>query len=357
MRMINRSNILNIFFFIILILLLVITFFMFKPFFNSVMWAIILTLVFFPVHKWLTKVLRGRNTLSALIMTLIALVIVIIPCFLFFLTLITQGIEFYSHASQYIRGPEFSDLIAAYQDQGKMQIIQDKLTPLGISIQNVRDFLLNSINIVGNFLFSQTKAMIINVFAFFVTVLFTIFTFFFLLRDGEKTFAELKEILPLKTEDKDYIFKTLYNTTRGVVLGMAASGILVGGALIIGYSIVGVPYAFFWGILSIILAFLPIIGPGLIYVPLSLYSMAYIGFGKGLFLLMYGLVWGNLVDYLIRPYFISETAKIPILLLFFAVLGGLHFFGIIGVFLGPLLIATLLSFIRIYRKEFVAEEK
>ena len=85
--------------------------------------------------------------------------------------------------------------------------------------------------------------------------------------------------------------------------------------------------------------------------------MAYIGFGKGLFLLMYGLVWGNLVDYLIRPYFISETAKIPILLLFFAVLGGLHFFGIIGVFLGPLLIATLLSFIRIYRKEFVAEEK
>lgn len=349
----RRPNIFIVFFFAVFLVLIFTAFLFVKPFFNAFVWAIILSLVFFPLHLMITSLFRGHRTLSASLLTLIAVVVVIIPTFFMILKLVQQGVELYHQGVTYLQSDKLDHLIQNVTEKKYIAQAREQLATYGITLPSIREFLVGKLEFLGGLLLSQTKAIVLNVMSFLLNAFCTIVIFFFLLRDGQQFFIRLKELLPLKQDDKEYVFKTLYDTTRGVVLGISVSALVQGTTLFIGYLITGIPNALFWGLLTFIAAFIPIVGVGLTWLPLCVYAWINIGIGKAVFLLVYGYIFICIADNFIRPYLTSEKVKIHILLLLISIFGGLHLFGILGIFLGPLVMATLLAFVKIYRREYV----
>jgi len=351
----RRPNIFIIFFFAVFLVLIATAFLFVKPFFHAFVWAIILSLVFFPLHQGATRLFRGHRTLSASLLTLIAVVVVIIPAFFMILKLVQQGVELYHQGVTYLQSDKLDHLIQNVTEKKYISEAREQLAAYGITLPSIREFLIGKLEFIGGFLLSQTKAIVLNVMAFLLNAFVTIVIFFFLLRDGQQFFTHLKELLPLKQDDKEYVFKTLYDTTRGVVLGISVSALVQGTTLFIGYLIIGIPNSLFWGLLTFIAAFIPIVGVGLTWLPLCVYAWINCGIGKAVFLLVYGYIFISIADNFIRPYLTSEKVKIHLLLLLISIFGGLHLFGILGIFLGPLIMATLLAFVKIYRREYVMD--
>ncbi len=136
----------------------------------------------------------------------------------------------------------------------------------------------------------------------------------------------------------------IYATIYGGILIAMIQGVLGG----LSFWILGLPSPIFWGTAMGLLSFIPIGGTALIWVPAAIILLIEGAVLKGFILLGLGVFVISMVDNLLRPFFISTRTNIHPLLLFFAVLGGVQAFGLIGLFAGPLIATLFLTLIEIY---------
>ena len=144
---------------------------------------------------------------------------------------------------------------------------------------------------------------------------------------------------------------TITAVVKGIVITAIVQGLLAG----IAYGVLGVPVPVFLMALTILLAPLPLGGTALIWGPVTLYLFWTAPLWKGIVMLAWGVGVVTTVDNVLRPLLIGHGAKLPVLLLFFSIIGGLGAYGLIGLFLGPILLAILLSAIQIYREDYLTE--
>ena len=147
----------------------------------------------------------------------------------------------------------------------------------------------------------------------------------------------------------------MHATLKGSFLTGLAQGILTA----IGFAIVGIPAAIFWGVVAIIFSFLPMIGSALIWVPGVAYltityllHMSDVALWQPIFLAIWGVALISTVDNVMRPFVMNTETNMPTIILFFSILGGVKAFGFIGILLGPLLFALLTTLIHIYKNYF-----
>jgi predicted PurR-regulated permease PerM len=179
---------------------------------------------------------------------------------------------------------------------------------------------------------------------FFFTLLFL----YYLFKDGDRLFERLKEVIPLPSKERDLLihrFKDMiYATIYGGILIAIIQGLLGG----LSFWVLGLASPIFWGTAMAFLSFIPVGGTALIWVPASILLLVQGAFLKGIILVGLGVFGISMVDNLLRPFFISTRTKIHPLLLFFAVLGGIQVFGLIGLVAGPLIVTLFLTLIEIY---------
>ena len=130
-----------------------------------------------------------------------------------------------------------------------------------------------------------------------------------------------------------------------------AQGLLAG----FGFWLLDLPFALLLGLASAFASFVPLGGAALVWVPAMLYFFEQGLWGRGLLLLAWGLLVISLVDNILKPWIIGSRTKIPTLFLFLGILGGIRAYGVIGVFLGPVLLATIVACFRIYREQYEVE--
>jgi predicted PurR-regulated permease PerM len=168
---------------------------------------------------------------------------------------------------------------------------------------------------------------------------------------------ELKFLSPLPDEyDEEIIhkFRSVVDATfRGQVLTAIAQGLVTG----IGLAIAGVPAPILWGAVAALFSLIPMVGAAAVWVPASIYlfvlaSMDRIGWGWGIFLVVWGIAVVSVVDNLIRPWAMKAGTNMHAIVLFFSIIGGLSAFGFVGIILGPLVVALLVTVIAIYRDFF-----
>ncbi|MFA6002773.1 MAG: AI-2E family transporter [Elusimicrobiota bacterium] len=188
------------------------------------------------------------------------------------------------------------------------------------------------------FVFFQTGVMIVSL--------------FFCFRDGLRMMRVVADLVPMTPGNQGLIMenisRTLIALTRGVFITAAAQGILAG----IGFLAVGVRFPILFAFATGFLAMVPFLGAALVWLPIGIYTAAKVSLAKGIFVLAWGALVVSLVDNLLRPILIGREARLPVLLLFFAIVGGLKTYGFEGMILGPLILVTVLTFVRIYREQY-----
>lgn len=213
-----------------------------------------------------------------------------------------------------------------------------------------------SISTFGNELLSVLFGNVTEVVSFgsrmAVGLLLSAFLVYYLLRDGERFVAWLIEVAPMSTAACDRLFQRIDRTARGVIVGHLMVAFIQGVVGGVGLLVAGVPNAAFWTFLMILLALLPLIGAFFVWAPASAYLVAAGRPRWGLFLFVYGLVVVGLVDNYARPIIIDHEAHFNPAVVLVGVFGAVYAIGMIGLFIGPIVLAVLAATIEAFNEDY-----
>ncbi len=322
---------------------------LFLPFFQPIAWATILALFLFPLNRFLRRKLKGRRGLSALILTCAVIVFVLIPISFALTEVTTQALELVGGAKSLLqKGPEA--LVPSPEKHPRLhalvKMIMDRLAPFETQVKQVLAAVASG---TGQFLLAQGKALFKNTVQLILNLVFMLITLFYLFRDGDEFFERLKGLLPTAPEDTERIAGKVQEVLLAVLYGSILTGLVQGLAALVIYIILGVPSPVLLGLLTTAASFVPIVGTALIWVPTVVYLLIKGALIKALILFIYCLLVVSQIDSLLRPFIVGSRTEIHNLFLFFSILGGLKTFGILGVFLGPIILSLSVSLIEIYR--------
>jgi predicted PurR-regulated permease PerM len=320
-----------------------------SPFLSSIIWAILLAMIFYPLFQKLQRLLKKREVLSALIMTLLVLIVIVLPFSLLMASLASEVVDVYHRVEELIKTGQ----LQAYLERIKeIPILTWILARLGqyidLSQTDPLPLLLKNLKQISTFIFNQTTILLKGFSTFITGFFFTLLSLYYLFKDGGHLFRRLKEIVPLPSKERDLLIQRfkdmIYATIYGGILIAIIQGLLGG----LSFWVLGLPSPIFWGTAMALLSFIPIGGTALIWAPAVILLLIGGAVWKGLILLGVGVFVISMVDNILRPLFVSSKTNIHPLLLFFAVLGGIQAFGLIGLVAGPLIVTLFLTLIEIY---------
>ncbi|MNR80540.1 putative inner membrane protein [compost metagenome] len=300
-----------------------------RPFWEALAWALVIAFVTWPTFRRLLRALKGQQTLAAFLMLLVVVTVVAVP-----LTLILRAAA--------VEGALMLESIRAWLASNPFPAILERYPQLALIWENALEPLIHDSKRLGETLGSQALPWL-KAIAGAGTNLFQLglafFTLFFFYRNGEnyarKTRAVLRRFLG---DDIDRILYPVRETTRAVFFGVILAALSQGAVAGLGYTLFGIPSPVLLGILTGICALLPF-GATVIWVPAGAWLLLQGELWQGIGLLLWGVLAISTIDNLVRPLFISGTTRLPYLQVFFAFLGGLAAFGLLGLFLGPAILS------------------
>lgn len=320
-----------------------------EPFLGPLAWAIFLG---FMLQSWqtsLTKLLRGRASISAFALTMLVLVMFLGPLTALTIAFARQATELAARMQVWISAQQGTGL----SKLGNIPVVGSALDWLDENVQvsaaHVQAWLAQG----SKGLFEQLASLGGTAFLGAVgTVLaFTVMLFllFFFIRDGRAIAKRGASLVPLAADRREDLADRLAAVTRAVVRGTVLTALIQGLLLGIGFAVVGLQAPVVFGVLGAVLSVVPFGGTALVWVPAVIYLALQGDYTQAAVLLAFGVVVST-VDNFLKPLLISDRTELPTLGVFIGVIGGLAAFGIIGLFLGPVVIALALALVDFTRE-------
>jgi predicted PurR-regulated permease PerM len=306
------------------------------PFFSSILWAGILTYTTWPIYEWVRHHARLGHMATAGVMVVVVAVVVVLPLAL----AVPGGASDIDQIRRAIQDALQAGLPMAPDWLDKVPLVGQSLTDLwntwAADLSSMVSFFRPYFGMAGELLLSVLLGLANGVLLF----LLALFVAFFFYGSGEKLAAHAVAILRrIAGLQADRLIAVTGSTIRGVVYGILGTALVQGILTGIGLWITGVPRPLLLGVIAGGLSVLPI-GAPVVWIPSGLWLMSNGSTAWGIALLIYGTVAISGADNVIRPFFISRGARLPFLLTMLGVLGGALAFGLLGVFVGPVLLGV-----------------
>ncbi|HEU4711693.1 MAG TPA: AI-2E family transporter [Pyrinomonadaceae bacterium] len=315
---------------------------MLVPFLGVIAWATVLVILFYPVHKRIAKRLN-RPALAALISCLLVVLIILVPIGLITVAVFNE----LANALQSIQAGVNSLLDPNSRVSGPILNFVGRF--VDISQLRSEEFLLDRLKGVSGQIAGQTLGFLGGLAGVLVQMFFVIFTMYYFFRDGENISRTVRDTLPLEREQAEGIMartrEVIDASVYGVITIAAIQGTLGG----LAFWALGLRSALIWGVAMTFLSMVPMLGAFLVWVPAAIYLAVTGHWVKALMLAVWGTFVIGMIDNFLRPKLVGSRTRLHELLIFFSVLGGLSVFGVLGVVLGPVVLAITLALVEVYR--------
>lgn len=305
-----------------------------EPFLQVIILGTVLVMVFSPVHDWFKRRTR-RDSLSALLSTITTVLVIIVPVLLVTTVLVGQlpaAVDTVQSGVEGLRGKW--DVANA---EGGW--VSDLRHSLGLEDFFQEQKIKEYTNTLSNVLVKQTFTVVGGFVGLLLNFVFLIFSLYFLFRDRDKLAAKWPEMLPLDSEQSTALAtrtrEVIHACVYGVIFVATVQGFLGG----VTFWLLGLPSPVVWGVIMTLLCTLPIVGAWLVWLPAAIGLAVHGDYTKAIILVVVGQFVISSIDGLIRPIVVGQRAKLHELLIFFSVLGGLRYFGILGILIGPVVMA------------------
>ena len=326
---------------------------MLQPFIGVVLWAVVLVIVFFPVHRRI-QARVGSPGWSALLSCLLVILVILVP-----LTLLTFAVvNEVSDIAQLLQPKKDETGGAANAAAGLLDPNNPYVGPavrwlgqyVDIGRLGSQAEIADRLKDVSGAVAQSALGFVGGAVGFVVEVFFVIFTMYYLFRDGERLRAAAYDMTPLSDEKAREIFDR-----TGEVIGASVYGVLViavvqgmlGG---LAFWVLGLPSPLLWGVVMIFLSMIPMLGSFIVWVPAAVYLALSGHWAKAVMLTVWGALVIGSVDNFLRPKLVGERTRLHELLIFFSVLGGLQVFGVLGIVLGPVIVAITIALLDVLRE-------
>ena len=328
--------------FLLLLALVTVAFFwIISPFFGAVFWAMVLALMFMPVHRRLCARLRGRDTLAARGTLLFCMVIVVVPMIFVVGAMVDEATGF----TQRLRTGEFNPRTYFEQIQNALPgWSRDLLGRFGLfNAQDVVDKLTAAVVQGGQALTARALAIGQNTLMLLVNLGIMLYLLFFFLRDGRDLAQTIRRAVPMQRQHTDFLLSKFATVVRATVKGTVVVALVQGMLGGVAFAFLGIHGAVLWGVVMSVLSLLPAIGAALVWAPVAIYLMATGSMIEGLGLAAWGAGVMGMVDNLLRPILVGKETKLPDYLVLLSTIGGLSIFGLNGFLIGPAIAALFVA--------------
>ena len=338
----------NIILWFFLALFLVSAFFLgrlFWPFMSVIVLAAVVTGIFKPVYNFLNR--KINSLLASLLTCALIFFILFIPTVFFVGILSKEAYALYLMGKGGAISDQIKPLLESSRVLERVNLVLSNLN-MEITGEELNKAVSELGKFVGLFLFQQASSIASNVFKFFVYFFFMLLIIYYLLFDGDKLVAFIIDLSPLPKEQDEKLIRKFKDMAGAILIGNGLCGLIQGVAGGIVFLLFDFNSPFLWGVIMALLAFLPIIGIGVVLIPAALYLFLKMRIASGIFFIVFYIILSGGIEYLLKPKLVGKRVKMHTLLVFFSIIGGLKMFGILGIIYGPLVATAFLTLTDIY---------
>ena len=327
---------------LVTVILLYLCWRMVQPFLSVILWATVIVILFHPAHKRLRQRIRNPS-LAALVSCLLVILIILVPVALVTLAVINE----LSNAVDSVQAGVNSLLDPNSRFSGPVLNFLSRY----IDITHLRseEFLVERIRGVSGQLAGRTLGFIGGLVGAIVQTFFVIFTMYYFFRDGDNISRSVRDSLPLEREQADSIMTRTREVIDASVYGVLTIAMIQGVLGGLAFWALGLRSAIIWAVVMTFLSMVPMLGAFIVWVPAAIYLALTGHWVKALLLAAWGTLVIGMIDNFLRPKLVGSRTRLHELLIFFSVLGGLNVFGVLGVVLGPVVLAITLALLDVYR--------
>lgn len=335
----NKQKTENYFLAILLLIVFVLAFFIFKPFLYALILAVVFATIFSPVHKKILSWTKNAKSFSAIISTLLILLVVIAPISFIGVQLFQESSNLYDFLSVRNETGDLSSVI------NSVILSLEKVLPNSLDLSFDIDHYLES---VLSWLVDNMGSIFANVAKVTMGLFIFLLALFYLFRDMVGFKQAIVSLSPLQDVHDEAIFSKLTLAVNSVIRGSLTVAIVQGILTAIGFLIFQVPNPTLWGAIAAIAALIPGLGTSLVVIPGILFLLLVGDTGLAIGLLIWGALAVGLVDNFLGPKLVGRGTSLHPFLVLLSILGGIGFFGPIGFILGPLVLSFLFALLEIY---------
>lgn len=322
------------------------------PFLAVVLVSLVTVGLISPSYERLVRLLRGHRRTAATLVCLVLVLAVMVPLFVTVQAVSREALGFYEMTTVQLPQRDLLEELEGRQD--RLEMANRYLAPLGwqITPERIYDWLATLGVRLGAFFYRQGVSLATGLVRLALGFGFWIVILFYLMVDGRQLQQWFFDTLPLPPAQQQLLCRRFTDMARSLVIGNGLAGIIQGLAGGLLFAVLGLPGPVLWGVVMAILAFIPIIGISLVYVPVSAVLALTGHTGRAIALFVPLAVVATVVEYWLKPMLVGRRARVHTVLVFLSLLGGIDAFGAVGLLLGPLMMTAFLTLAGIYRETY-----
>jgi len=321
---------------------------MIGPFLITVLWAVVLTMIFYGLYKWIRlrvakrrkgEVVGERKGLAAAITSVLIFCFVIIPFIFLSIALVNQGLGLYEQ----IQSGELDPTFIVDDLQRRLPRVYDMLGDAGVSPALVKEKLTTFAGTASQFVAERVLSFGGNLLNVFVQFTLMLYLLYFFLKDGKVLLDKIVDTIPMGNVRERMLFRRFAQVSKATLKGTLVVALVQGTIGGVMFAILGIPAALLWGVAMTLLALLPVGGSAIVWGPtvIILFAQGYVG--RAIALLVVGALIIGLVDNLLRPLLVGRDTEMPDYLVLLSTLGGITYFGLSGFVIGPTIAALFIT--------------
>lgn len=335
-----------------------------RPFGMIIFFAVVFYVILNPLfiramgksYKKTDKISMIKKNTLALLFSLISLIIFLVPTSILAYTIIVQLIDISNIGIRYFINLDVNEVINNSSINNFL-----KSLPIDVSMETIlkriQDSSLSNLTFISSYLTQNVAGLLKSTGGFVSSFIFMMFSLFFFFVDGEYLIDQVRTLIPIERKYIDRLIKQVSEGIKGIVFGNLFTGIFQGFCAFIVYTVFGVTNSFTFAFLTIIASFMPIIGTTIIWIPLGVLFAIDGEIIKAIIFIVCSWIFITIPDNFVRPLLLGNRIELHPLFIFFAILGGVLFFGLSGIILGPLSFILFFEIMKIYNEERLLEEK
>lgn len=315
----------------------------FEPFLKALALAVVFAVVLQGLHKHLLKAFGGFPGVASLLTVVISAVVILVPLSLVGIFVAQEAQDVY-HALDEAGGKSTIAQAISQVDEmtgGVVPGLGEFSQNISANIDLYAKEILQWITKHSGAIFTSISSLLLSLFIFLIAL-------YYLLKDGKRVRKILIELSPLNDAEDEKVFNRLELAVTSVIRGNLTIALIQGVLTIIGFTLFGVPNSVLWGTTAAVAALIPGFGTALVFIPAIIFLFFTGATLQAVGLLAWGVLAVGLIDNLLGPKLIGRGAQLHPLLVLLSVLGGIAFFGPVGIFLGPLSLSLLFALLSIY---------
>ncbi len=340
------------FFLIILAAFVILLFWLFWAYFSSIILALLIASAFYPLYLKVYSLFRGREHTASLTMTVLILLILIIPVGGFIGTLSNEAFDFYVRTRNSVSLKKIQEGIQGDSLWAKRIRKAGEFANIQLNPESIERLAASIGRNIGLFLSRQLSSIASNLLNFLIHFFLMMLVIYYIFLRGRYLKDYISEVLPFPIGQQELMVRKFREMGRAVIIGNALSGLIQGIFGGFGFFIFGIGSSFLWGSVIGFMAFLPVIGASVVFIPTTIMLFIQGKIGTGIGYLIYNICYSSFVEYLVKPRLIGKGMHMNPILVFIGILGGIKIFGILGIIYGPLIMTIFFTLLEIYRLEY-----